>query len=76
MNTLRYSRLRVAYPVPDPCDTLESWVVFTHRDLAGLTYAQLQGERAQLRALLLLGRVHPWHRERLRRIEEVLRRAS
>jgi hypothetical protein len=73
----RVSRLRLAYRVPDPLDTLEQWAIYHHHDLRHLSRAELEGERAQLRALLLLGAaVHPWHLERLRRVEEALRHAT
>jgi hypothetical protein len=69
-----WSQLRLVYGVPDPFASLEAWHCFTHRDLAHRARAELLVERGRLRGVIALSdRVHPWHEERLARVEAALR---
>lgn len=59
------------FPIPDPLDTLEQRERFEHRDLAGLSRAELLRERERLKLRLLLDDApDPWLFQRL----DVLRR--
>ncbi|HUK57471.1 MAG TPA: hypothetical protein VLY20_12530 [Nitrospiria bacterium] len=62
------------YKIPNPLRSEEDWIKWTHRDLAALSRAELERERARLRMRLILeDRPHHWLLERLEVIEEALR---
>lgn len=69
--------VRRIYPIPSPCDTLEAWTRFTHRDIPSMTRTERLRERARLQLVfLLVDQPDPWYLERWTRLEEALQHAS
>jgi hypothetical protein len=67
----RFTRLRLIYRVPDPFDTLDAYRRFHHLDLEFRSRREIWEERETLRIIVALGDpAHPWHRDRLRRLDE------